>query len=226
MKKSIAWTMAMVLGVVASRGVAEEAAEQKFEYKAKQMDAAAVVDGVAGATEYPAETMAMKQTPDRFPISGAPASARAFHDGKVLYVAVTVPIESADALALDEYWSQSDGAEVCFRAVSDDPEAPSFVIHGFANGKHESVMHGGVTHEEAEKLGKAVKFAAKATPTAWTAEWAIPLDAAGLAFKPGMKLDFNLGLWRSSTYEWINWRGTEGPTHKLSGAGVLILEGK
>lgn len=226
MKKSMAWTIAMVMGIVASRGVAEEAAEQKFEYKAKQMDAAAVVDGAAGAAEYPAAAMVMKENPDRFPISGQPASARAFHDGKVLYVAVTVPVESADDLVLNEYWSQGDGAEVCFRAVSDDPEAPSFVIHGFATGKHESTVHGGATTEAAEKLGKAVKFAAKSTPTSWTGEWAIPLDAAGLEFKSGMKLDFNLGIWRSGTYEWINWRGTEGPTHKLSSAGVLILEGK
>lgn len=226
MKKSMVWTMAVLLGAVASRGVAAEEAQQKFEYKAKQMDAAAVVDGVAGAAEYPAETMVMKENPDRFPISGKPAEARAFHDGKVLYVAVTIPVESADDLVLGEYWSQSDGAEVCFRAASSDPEAPSFVIHGFATGKHESTIHGGVTAEDADKVDKAVKFAAKTSPTAWTAEWAIPLAAAGLEFKPGMKLDFNLGLWRSGSYEWINWRGTEGPTHKLSGAGALILEGK
>lgn len=224
MKNMKTWMTGLAAGALMTMGVAAEDAAPV--YTAPQMEKAAVVDGAVGPDEYPAAVMTMKDTPYRYEINGAPAQARAFHDGKTLYVAVTVPIESADNLTKIDYWSQGDGAEVCFRAATDAKETPSFVVHGFVTGVHAAVTHGGVSDVAAEKLQKAVKFSAKVSPTSWTGEWAIPLEAAGIEFKPGLKLDFNLGVWRSESYEWINWRGTEGPTHKLDDGGALILEGK
>ena len=69
----------------------------------------------------------------------------------------------------------------------------------------------------------AVKFAAKVADKQWVGEWAIPLSAAGVAFRPGLKLGFNLGVRRTEIGEWIQWFGS-GSTWNLSEAGFVILE--
>ncbi|MEI8371520.1 MAG: sugar-binding protein [Planctomycetota bacterium] len=179
---------------------------------------------MAGEGEYPAAVLTMKQTPAREDINGSPASAKVFHDGKSLYVIITVPFKDGGNLSKGEQWVQDDAAEVCFCDASNTQAGPTFVIHGFASGKHESTTNGGATEDAAEKLGKAVKYAAKIDKQSWTGEWAIPFEAAGLKYKPGMKLSFNLGAWRSEDAEWIIWCGAEGPTYQLENGGKLTLE--
>jgi hypothetical protein len=75
-----------------------------------------------------------------------------------------------------------------------------------------------------EALGAATQFAAKVTEDSWTGEWAIPLAAAGLGYRPGSKLGFNVGALRSEANEWVIRTGTLGPTWQLDNAGTLILE--
>ncbi|MCX7046815.1 MAG: hypothetical protein NTX50_15175 [Candidatus Sumerlaeota bacterium] len=185
---------------------------------------AAVVDGVAGKDEYPSLALPMKQTPERETIQTEPASARVFHDGKMLYVAMTVPIKKISELSKGETWGTNDGGEVCFRDASGAQPGATFVIHGFASGKHECTTDGGASSDDASKLEKAVKFAATIGAQSWTGEWAIPLEAAGIRYKPGMTLGFNLGLWRSEGSEWNCWRGAQGATYQLESAGTLTLE--
>ena len=50
-----------------------------------------------------------------------------------------------------------------------------------------------------------------------------PLEAAGIRYKPGCKLGFNVGVRRTETDEWIQWRGS-GATWRLAKAGLLALE--
>lgn len=97
-------------------------------------------------------------------------------------------------------------------------------MHGYASGKHECTTEAGASSDAVEKLDKAVKFAAKADKDSWTGEWAIPLEAVGVRYKPGAKLGFNLGAWRSEASEWIVWRGALGATYQLENAGTLMLE--
>jgi len=224
MKRNVVIAAAVLSGAVLLRMSALAEEEQKYIFTAEKLEKAAVVDGVAGKDEYPSGVMTMAQTPDRDKIEGAPAQARVFHDGKVLYVIITVPVKSADAVNRGESWSQDDAGEVCFRDASTSKPGSTFVIHGFSSGKHECVDLGGASAEETAKLGKDVKFSAKVDKNSWTGEWAIPLKSAGIEYKPELKLDFNLGVWRSESNEWIIWRGANGATYQVEEAGKLILK--
>jgi len=126
-------------------------------------------------------------------------------------------------MKLGEAWGESDAVEVCFRDMSSAKPGPIFVLHGFATGKHESVTEAGATPAAAQQLQAAVKFAARIMDRQWVAEWSIPLSAAGISCRPGLKLGFNLGVRRAETDEWIQWSGS-GSTWNLPEAGVAILE--
>lgn len=214
----------LVLGVAMSGLFAGDEPAQEFVFTAEKLEKAAVIDGVQGKDEYPVAVMEMKQTPDRYAVYGTPAQARVFHNGKSLYVSVTVPFTDGTALSKGKYWSQDDGAEVCFRAVSGTVTGSTFVIHGFAGGDFECVDLAGAGAEKVEQLEKGVKYSAKINEASWTGEWEISLESAGIKYEPGMKLDFNVGVWRSASYEWIIWRGANGATYELDKAGKLILK--
>ena len=224
MSRTCAGWLTMVLGTLLASSVVLTAAPEEGVLTAVKCAKAAKVDGVAGKDEYPAPAVSLKQTPDREAISGAPASARVAHDGKTLFVTITVPVDDASKLSKGESWSSDDAAEVCLRDASGTKPGPTFVIHGFMSGKHECTTDAGATAEQTTKLEKAVKFAAKVDAKSWTGEWAIPFEAAGLKYKPGLKLDFNMGVWRSESGEWIIWRGAQGPTFELDNGGKLTLE--
>ena len=98
------------------------------------------------------------------------------------------------------------------------------MLHGFADGKSESVTDAGVPPSLAKKLGDAVRYAATVGAKEWTAEWAIPLSAAGLGVTPGTRLAFNAGVRRTESAEWVIWVGALGETWRLQNAGVLVLE--
>ena len=224
MSRTCAGWMTVVLGTLLASSLTLAAAPEEGVMTAAKRAKAAKVDGVADKDEYPAPAVSLKQTPDREAISGAPASARLFHDGQTLFVTITVPLEDAGKLSKGESWSSDDAAEVCVRDASTTQPGPTFIIHGFATGKHECTTDAGAPDAQTAKLEKAVKFAAKVEKKSWTGEWAIPFEALGLRYKPGLKLDFNLGVWRSESGEWIIWRGALGSTYNLDNGGKLTLE--
>jgi hypothetical protein len=191
--------------------------------KVPKRTAAPVLDGEAKPGEWPEATLALQESPDGTALKTAPCTVRLGHDGATLYVAVTVPVADTTALILTEAWGEADAAEVCFQDLSGPQPGPIFIVHGFANGKHESVTEAGAPAEAARQLGAAVRFAAKTGATQWTGEWAIPLTAAGIAYRPGLNLGLNLGVRRSATQEWLQWRGS-GATWSLQSAGSALLE--
>ncbi|MEI6500228.1 MAG: right-handed parallel beta-helix repeat-containing protein [Armatimonadota bacterium] len=184
---------------------------------------APAVDGTLAPGEWPATTFTLQEDPGRTKIKGKPAVARVAHDGQTLYVAVTIPLDKPSALKRTEVWGQDDGMEVCLRSAA-AKETPAFVLHGFPTGKFLSVEDAGVSTAAADKLGKATHFAAKVEGNAWTGEWAISLAGAGLAYQPGLKLAFNIGVRRCESDEWIIWQGALGPTWRVDNAGVLVLQ--
>ncbi|OGV63798.1 MAG: hypothetical protein A3K19_14025 [Lentisphaerae bacterium RIFOXYB12_FULL_65_16] len=193
-------------------------------YVAAKVSAPVTVDGALAAGEWPAAQMLMKQDPGRQPLDGAPCIATACHDGANLYVAITVPVADAAKLKLGAAWGKDDGAEVCLQDISGSTPGPIFVVHSFASGKAESSVEAGAPADAAKRLGDVIRFAAKVEGTQWTGEWAIPLAAAGITYKPGLKLAFNLGVNRTETSDWVIWVGALGPTWKLENAGYLVLE--
>ncbi len=194
-------------------------ARQKAQARVLRVSAAPALDGQMQPGEWPAPAMVVKERPDGSAIAGAPCEARLCHDGTSLYVSITVPVRDAAGMKMGETWEECDAAEVCFQ----DQAGPVFVIHGFATGKHESVTEAGAPVAAARQAGAATQFAARVANGQWTGEWQIPLAAAGIAYRPGLKLGFNLGVRRTEAKEWIQWSGS-GATWHLAEAGSVVLE--
>jgi hypothetical protein len=207
-----------------TRSEDKPAVPAEFACAAAKLGKAATLDGVVEKDEYPARTLTLQQTPERAKIAGKAATAYVFHDGTTLFVAVTVPLEKAADVSKGESWGSDDGAEVCVRDASGAQPGPTFIVHGFASGKHECTGDGGAPSEAVTKLEKAVKIAAKVDKQSWTGEWAIPFEALGIRYKPGTALGFNLGGWRAENAEWFVWRGALGATYDLDNGGKLTLE--
>ncbi|MEW6355505.1 MAG: sugar-binding protein [Planctomycetota bacterium] len=182
------------------------------------------VDGVLSPGEWPEAAMAMNQTPQRLPIEGPACSAQVCWDDQCLYVAVAVPIKDVSKLVRTEKWGPDDAMEVCFQDLSGEKPGPIFVLHGFLSGLHESVTLAKAPADVAENLGKAVRYAVKVGEKEWTCEWAIPIAAAGITPKAGLKLAFNLAVHRNETGQWICWVGPMGSAYRLEEAGYLVLE--
>ncbi|MBT3379993.1 MAG: right-handed parallel beta-helix repeat-containing protein [Lentisphaerae bacterium] len=187
----------------------------------------AVVSRVAGAPfadgDWPGRLLTVAQQTTGGAIRTPAGSFRMCHDGNNVYVALTVPVKDAATLKLGTEWTVDDAAEICFQDLSDATPGPIFVVHGFASGTHESVTEAGASVSAATAVGAAVRFAARTGEGNWQGQWTVPLKAAGITYKPGCKLAFNLGIRRTETDEWIQWCGS-GATWRLAEAGRLILE--
>ncbi len=182
------------------------------------------IDGRLAPGEWPPAQFKLAETPGRTPVKSLPGAATMVHDAATLYVALTVPLPPDGKLSLGESWGQHDGAEVCLQAVSGRKAGAIFVIHGFANGKYESVTDAGASVAQAKAVGDKTKYAAQAGAGQWTAEWAIPLAALGSAGKPGAQLRMNVGVNRTSTGEWLTWAGTMAQNWVVGQAGVIVLQ--
>ena len=111
-----------------------------------------------------------------------------------------------------------------FRDASGAKPGPTFSVLGQAGSAHRVSEHTNAPGWLNQALGQQTRFAAKVGTDGWTGEWAIPLSAAGIAVKPGLKLGFNLGSFRSETKEWLIWVGALGSTLELDNGGVLVLQ--
>lgn len=104
------------------------------------------------------------------------------------------------------------------------PDSPIFILQGFPDGRSQASDDAGAPKTLSAKLLKAVTFAARTGAHSWTAEWSVPLKAAGIAVQPGLTLGFNLGARRMETDDWLVWAGTGHENWRLDGAGRLVFE--
>ena len=124
-------------------------------------------------------------------------------------------------------WGQDDGAEIALAGKRADGRPATFVLRGYPNGTLQSSTDAGASSADAKKLGQAARFVAKPYGKArggWRGEWAIPWQALGLKPEPGMKIPFNLTIYRSQDKVWRCWEGTLGESWQLSEAGTLQLK--
>jgi len=215
----VSWPVKAQVRPAPKKPVTLETAKKQFSVA--KLNTAPVIDGVISPGEWPETTMVLNEDLSRN-VLDRPAAAHLANDGKVLYIAVTVPISDISLLKTGSKWGDNDGAEICFRPA--DKDAPAFVVRGFAGGGYNSDSESGVSPEAAEALGKVIKFAAKINEGNWTGEWAIPLSEAGITYKPGLKLAFNIGVRRIETLEWIMWSGALGSTWKVENGGIIVLK--
>ena len=142
-------------------------------------------------------------------------------------MAVNVAAFDATKVSLGTAWGKDDGAEIAIAGKAPDGKPATFVLRGFAGGVLQSAVDAGAPADAAERLGTAVRFAAKAygkTRGGWRGEWAIPFEALGLKPEPGLKVPFNLSVYRGEDGVWRSWEGTLAETWKLDQAGTLQLK--
>jgi hypothetical protein len=178
-------------------------------------------DGTIADDAWPNAPLSLAESPSGTPVGGKPVSARLAINAGNLFVRMDVPTDPV-SIVRGAQWRTSDGAEVCVRGKLPDGTPVTWILHGFADGTLEGSTEAGAPEAAAKSLARACTFRAALTPTGWSALWIIPLSALGLAPAPG-DIPFNLGAFRSSTAEWLNWVGTEGPTWKLEAAGLLRI---
>ncbi len=229
--------------VIFRGGTAEEGAPQPFAIesdmppipaprrmthsaRAVPVTEAPIIDGEIGQDEWPGELVRLDRDPSRFGAAGAPAFARLAYDERFLYVAVHVAAFDVAELRDGTTWEQDDGAELSLAGKTADGEPTVFVLRGFAGGEMKSVVEAGAPAEAAEQLGQTVRFAARPfgrTRGGWQGEWAIPFDALGITPEKGLKIPFNLAVYRSEDGVWRCWEGTLAETWQLDQAGTLEL---
>lgn len=202
-------------------------ARRTYAATAERVTQPPVLDGEIGWDEWPHALLQLDREPSRWSASGAPVFAKLAYDDRFLYVAVNVAMFDVNKLRKGTAWGKDDGAEVCIAGKTADGKPANFVIHGFASGAFESVTLAGAPAADAERLGKEVRFAAKAYGKdrgGWHGEWAIPWQALGLTLKPGQKVAFNLGAFRAADHVWRCWEGTLAQNYRLDQAGTLQLK--
>lgn len=190
---------------------------------------APTIDGQPQPDEWPGQYQRLDRNMARDPASGAPVFLKLCHDGRHLYAAAMVALFSGDTLREGNAWRQDDGIEIAIEGRSDGKPV-TFVVRGFAGGASQSSTDAGAPADAAARLAKATRYAAHVARTKagfgskWTAEWAIPLDALGLAARPGEKIPFNVSSFRSQHAEWACWEGTLADSWRLDEAGTLTLQ--
>ncbi len=188
---------------------------------------APTLDGEIGADEWPGVLLGLNRDPSRYSASGAPVFAELAYDDHCLYVAVNVVAFDVTKLREGTAWGQDDGAEIAIGGKTPDGKEVHFVIRGFPDGTLQSVGDAGAPAEAAKRLGQAVRFAAKKygkTRGGWRGEWAIPMEALGLKSASGLKLPFNLTVYRSQDQVWRCWEGTQAESWRLDEAGTLFFK--
>lgn len=186
-----------------------------------------VMDGEIGWEEWPRAMLNLDREPSRWNASGAPVFAKLGYDDECLYVAVNITMFEAAKLRAGTAWGKDDGAEVCVAGKTADGRPATFVVRGFSSGTVQSVADAGAPTDAAERLGKAVRFAAKPYGKAqggWRGEWAIPWEALGIRPAPGLKIAFNLGTFRAEDEVWRCWEGTLAENWRVDQAGTMQLK--
>jgi hypothetical protein len=196
-------------------------------FRVVRVTKAPLIDGVVSPNEYNGAVLPLGETPSRDKIQKGPGAARLSHDGKRLYIAVTIPLETPGKIKGTGDWGAADAVEIVLRwhsALPATPHGPTFVLQGFADGRSIQSAAAGAPAEAMTKLQKGIGYAAKTDANSWTAEWSIPLAEAGLNFQPGLTLGFNIGARRLESDDWLVWTGTNRENWRLDGAGRIILD--
>lgn len=185
------------------------------------------VDGVIGADEWPGRSQGLDREPSREPGSGAPVFVKLAYDDQCLYLALTVAVFEAGKIRSGTAWGEDDSVEICLAGKTAAGQPATFVLRGFAGGAVQSVTVAGAPAAEAQRLGQAVRFAAKSFGKqmgGWRSEWAIPWTALGLKPEPGLKLAGNLTGYRSEDGTWRCLEGTLSESWRVEQAGWLQLK--
>ncbi len=156
-----------------------------------------------------------------------PVFARLGYDDQCLYVSLNFVTFDVSKLRDGTVWGQDDGAEIALGGKTTKGEPVTFVLRGYPGGKLESLGNARASAAHAKRFGEAARFAAKPYGKirgGWKGEWSIPWQALGLKPEAGLKIPFNMTVYRSADNVWRCWEGTLGQSWKLDRAGTLQLK--
>ena len=186
------------------------------------------LDGEIGSDEWPGGLVRLDRAPSRWSASGAPVYARLGYDDQCLYVSLN--FVTFDVSKTPRRNRLGQGRRCRNRPGRKGEPTANRSHSSFAAipvGQLQSVTDAGASAADAERLGKAVRFAAKPygkTRGGWRGEWSIPWQALGLKPKAGLKIPFNMTVYRSADNVWRCWEGTLGESWQLDQAGTLQLK--
>jgi hypothetical protein len=179
------------------------------------------LDGEIGVQEWPGDALNLDRDPTRWPASGVPSFAEVACDDQFLYVAVSAGQYEISKLRKGTTWGQDDGAEIAVAGQLPGARPVTFVLRGYPNGSLQSTTDAGAPADAADRLRQRVRFATTVWRHGWRGEWAIPLDAIGLTPAPGLKVPFNVAVFRAEDGVWRCWEGTLAESWRLDQAGML-----
>ncbi len=180
-----------------------------------------VLDGKIGQQEWPGPALQLDRDPTRWGASGVPSGFNVAYDDRFLYFAVSAGLYQIKNLRNGKTWGTDDGAEIAIGGRLPDGRSTVFVIRGYPDGTVQSVTAAGAPRDTAERLAKQIRFATTTWTHGWRGEWAIPLAALGIRPAPGLKVPFNLSVFRAEDGVWRCWEGTLAETWRLDQAGSL-----
>lgn len=132
-------------------------------------------------------------------------------------------------LSLGQVWGKDDAVEVALalaRGPGRQDVGKPFVLRGYANGRLQSVIDGGVSQAEAQQLASNVEYAAQGHGIErWKTEWRIPLAALGVPLKDNhLPLLAQITVFRSADASWTSWRQPQSrDTWNVHGGHALWL---
>jgi hypothetical protein len=229
------WPVPTTLSVLPDwRATAEKAEDAKVRphpmapVHVKRVQAVPQLDGRLTPGEWTVKPVQLRETPSRDAIIGPAAEAWLMHNGETLHIAIRIPVVNAKTMPSDGVWGQVDGLEICLRETTDTAAGrrpPILILQGFPSGRHQGAASSEeLSTRDAAALATVSRFSASIADDAWTGEWAIPIAALGLAYSPGARLLFNIGVRRTEPAEWIALAGAMGANHALDNATAIILE--
>jgi len=188
-----------------------------------------VIDGDVKASEWPGKLQTLDREPSRFTVGGAPTMAKLAYDDACLYVAANVTMFGPAKVSTNSVWGRDDGVELCIAGKTPEGKSTTFILRGYPCGALQSAVDAGAPGDAADRLAKAVRFAAGSIGgpggslfgKGWRGEWSIPFTALGLNPAKDRKVSFNMAAFHSEFSEWHCWEGTLAENWRLDEAGTI-----
>lgn len=155
-----------------------------------------------------------------------PSTAWLGVDDAALYVVFDNPVDPKAGVKGGHTWGQSDAVEVALCVADGDTPGPILIWRGYSDGHFETSDEAGAPKARVEAAGTGVRYACRTpAPARWTAEFAIPFSAIGVAPQThNPRLLFSLAVRKVNGDHWVTWKKAAGASWDVRRGGMLWLE--
>lgn len=155
-----------------------------------------------------------------------PSTAWLGADDTTLYVIFENPVDPKAGIKGGHTWGQSDAVEVALSVAEGDTPGPILIWRGYSDGHVETSDEAGAPQARVAAARNGVRYACRTpAPTCWTAEFAIPFAAIGIAPQTRTpRMLFSLAVRKVHGDHWVTWKKAPGASWDVRRGGVLWLE--